>query len=113
MTMLRFLRARKGNVTAADAYYRKACAYREGLDLNRMETHWNLEAYEKCFAPWYPRGGIIGHSKTGSVVGLERFGCCHFADLVKELPLDVLLRLDACHMVRILAAFEADSMRTG
>lgn len=113
LTKLRFLRARKGNVAAADAYYRKACAYREELDLNRLETHWNLEAYDKCFAPWYPRGGIIGHSKTGSIVGFERFGCCCFPELVKQLPLDVLLRLDACHVNRILAAFEEDSMRTG
>lgn len=110
-TLLRFLRARKGHVGAAEGYFRQAASYRDQLKLNQLETHWNLEAYERCLAPWYVRGGIVGLSHQGGIIGLERFGRSCFPDLLKMLPWDVLVRLDAVHMVRTLAAFEEDSLR--
>lgn len=112
-TLLRFLRARKGNVPAAEAYFRQACRFRQAFDLNRLETHWNLEAYSRCFAPWWVRGGIIGHGLQGQIVGFERFGRSNLPELLEMLPVDVLQRLDAVHMVGVLAAFEEDSLRTG
>mmetsp|Transcript_355 Transcript_355/g.1126 ORF Transcript_355/g.1126 Transcript_355/m.1126 type:complete len:433 (-) Transcript_355:113-1411(-) len=110
-TLLRFLRARKGNVQAAGRYFREAELYRDELDLQRMDTHWNLEAYERCFAPWWARGGIMGLGLKGQVVGLERLGRSCFPQLLEALPWKVLQRLDALHTVRVLAAFEEDALR--
>mmetsp|Transcript_84120 Transcript_84120/g.242867 ORF Transcript_84120/g.242867 Transcript_84120/m.242867 type:complete len:430 (+) Transcript_84120:85-1374(+) len=112
-TMLRFLRARKGNVAAAEAYFRKACDLRERLGLVRMEIDWDLETYEHCFAPWWTRGGLIGCGKKGQIIGFERFGRCHFPDIVRDVPWEILERLDAVHLVRTLAAMEELSMRRG
>eukprot|EP00931_Biecheleriopsis_adriatica_P114888 TRINITY_DN90769_c0_g1_i1.p1 TRINITY_DN90769_c0_g1~~TRINITY_DN90769_c0_g1_i1.p1 ORF type:complete len:425 (+),score=72.99 TRINITY_DN90769_c0_g1_i1:51-1325(+) len=110
-TLLRFLRARKGNIPAAEAYFRQAVAYRESLDWDWLDTHWNLEAFDDCFLPWWVRGGIIGHGLKGEIVGFERFGQSHFTEILSLLPWDVLQRLDASHMARTLAAFEEDAMR--
>jgi len=111
-TLLRFLRARKGDVNAADAYFRKALEYRDSLDLHEMETTWNLDAYDGYFLPWWVRGGIIGHGLNGEIVGFERFGESHFPELLRSVPWPVMQRLDASHMVRTLAAFEEDALRT-
>lgn len=110
-TLLRFLRARKGKADAAEAYLREALRYRAEMDIHRMETHWDLKAYDGCFAPWWVRGGIIGHSLEGGIVGFEKFGACCFPQLLQQLPFAALQKLDAMHMVRTLAAFEEDSMR--
>jgi len=110
-TLLRFLRARKGNVSAAAKYFRQAELYRDELGLRQMETGWDLEAYERCFAPWWARGGIVGLGLKGQVVGWERFGRCAFPHLLQVLPWEVIRRLDAVHLTRVLAAFEEDSLR--
>eukprot|EP00427_Karlodinium_veneficum_P061470 CAMPEP_0169374112 /NCGR_PEP_ID=MMETSP1017-20121227/37360_1 /TAXON_ID=342587 /ORGANISM="Karlodinium micrum, Strain CCMP2283" /LENGTH=416 /DNA_ID=CAMNT_0009472861 /DNA_START=64 /DNA_END=1311 /DNA_ORIENTATION=- len=112
-TLLRFLRARKGNVSAAEVYFRKSLAYRDEMMIPHMETTWNLEAYERCFAPWWCRGGIVGYSLKGGIVGWERFGICCFPQLLEAVPWTILQKLDTVHMVRTLAAFEEDSMRRG
>mmetsp|Transcript_27759 Transcript_27759/g.89278 ORF Transcript_27759/g.89278 Transcript_27759/m.89278 type:complete len:450 (+) Transcript_27759:81-1430(+) len=113
-TLLPFLRARKGSVKNAEAYYRKAVEYRyDRLRMHELDTHWNLEAYERILAPWWTRGGILGHGLKGQVVGFERFGRCRFAELLDAIPWEILLRLDAVHMQRTLAAFEEDSLRRG
>mmetsp|Transcript_48338 Transcript_48338/g.142648 ORF Transcript_48338/g.142648 Transcript_48338/m.142648 type:complete len:329 (-) Transcript_48338:29-1015(-) len=112
-TMWRFLQARKGNVEGAEAYFRKAVAFRDSLNLDELDTSWDLEAYERCFAPWWCRGGILGHGKSGQVVGLERCGLSGFPELSLKLPWEVLVRMDAVHIVRSLAAFEEDALRRG
>mmetsp|Transcript_72330 Transcript_72330/g.150909 ORF Transcript_72330/g.150909 Transcript_72330/m.150909 type:complete len:435 (+) Transcript_72330:189-1493(+) len=113
-TLLPFLRARKLNVKVAEAYFRKAVDYRRNtLVVHEMETRWNLEALERVLAPWWPRGGILGHSKKGQVVGYERFGRCRFADVLGQIPMDLMLKLDAVHMQRTIAAMEEDSLRRG
>jgi len=111
-TLLRFLRARKGNLASTEAYFRQAAAYRhDELRLHELDTCWNLDAYERCLAPWWTRGGILGHGLRGQVIGFERFGQCRFPELLETLPFEVLKRLDAVHMQRTLAAFEEDAMR--
>lgn len=110
-TLIRFLRARKGDVHKAADYYRQARRYRDSIDLDGVDERWNLEVFERCFAPWWARGGVVGHSHEGGIVGWERFGRCGLADVIEHVPWEVLQKLDAVHMVRVLAAFEEDSMR--
>lgn len=112
-TMIRFLRARKGNLKAAEVYFRQTVAYRKEVGLDRsLEDTWNLQAYEQCLAPWVQRGGIVGVSKEGGVIGWERVGISDFPQLVEVLPSEHVQKLDAIHMTRTLAAFEENALVT-
>jgi len=112
-TLYRFLKARKGDVAAAEAYFRKSRSFREELKTDEMDTHWNLEAYERLFAPWWCRGGLVGTGLNGQPVGLERLGRSRFPEILAKVPWDVIQRLDALFIVRLLAAFEEDAMARG
>lgn len=112
-TLLRFLRAEKGKVIKANKKIREAIAWIEENDvLNAIDT-WNLEAYEKCLAPWWLSGGFLGHGLHGEPVALERLGRCSWPKLSNRLDFEVLKKLDIIHCRRCLAALEEDSIRRG
>lgn len=112
-TLLRFLRAEKGKVVKANKKMREAIAWIEENDvLNAIDT-WNLEAYEKCLAPWWLSGGFLGHGLHGEPVALERLGRCSWPKLSNRLDFEVLKKLDIIHCRRCLAALEEDSVRRG
>jgi len=46
-------------------------------------------------------------------VALERIGHCHFPNLVKAIPWEVLLRIDVVSCNRLLGALEEDALRRG
>jgi len=111
--MLRFLRARKGDVNAAEKYFRKAMTYHKEWDIEGVFTRWNLEAYEQVMAPWWLSGGFLGHSKKGEAVAYERIGCCNWPKLIERVPWEVIIKLDIVHLRRSHAALEEDALRRG
>lgn len=112
-TLLRYLRARNGNVAEAEKLIRRAVQWRAKHDIDRVFTHWNLAAYERCLQPWFLSGGFLGHSRTGQPVAYERLGRAHFAKLSASLPWDDLLKCDIVHCERCVAAMEEDAIRRG
>jgi len=109
-TLLRFLSARKGNVEKAEILLREAAAWRKEMDIDRVFTHWNLEAYERCLAPWWLSGGLVP-GRWGQPVGFEYIGRCNFPRLLASLPWEAILRIDIVHCQRVLAALEEYALR--
>lgn len=112
-TLLRFLRAEKGKVQKAEKKLREAISWMEEHDVLNAFVTWDLEAYEKCLAPWWLSGGFLGHGLQGEPVALERLGRCSWPKLCNKLDLKVLRKLDIVHCRRSLAALEEDSIRRG
>jgi len=112
-TLLRYLRARKGNAAAAIASFRSAAQWRDSLGVNRALKDWNLRAYEECLAPWWLSGGVLGLSRQGEPVAWERLGGCNLPSLLQRLSFDDIQKLDAVHIMRSLALLEEHSMRSG
>jgi len=113
-TMLRFLRARKGDVNAAEIYFRKAMRYWNEIGgAGFFNGGLRLEAYEECLSPWWLSGGLLGHGRRGEVVALERLGRCSFAKLFEIFPMEDIKKLDAVHLLRSLAAIEEDALKRG
>ncbi|CAJ1367907.1 unnamed protein product [Effrenium voratum] len=113
LTLMRFLRAEKGKVHKAEKKIRDAISWMEENDVLNALDKWNLEAYEKCLAPWWLSGGFLGHGLQGEPVALERIGRCSWPKLCARLDFEVLKRLDIVHCRRSLAALEEDSLRRG
>jgi hypothetical protein len=111
MTLLRYLRAQKYNVKEAEKQLRDSARWRVEMDIDRVFTHWDLEAYERCLAPWWLSGGLVGHGKNGEPVAIERIGHCHFPNLLKAVPFEVMMRMDIVHCQRCVAALEEDAIR--
>jgi len=110
-TLLRFLRARQGDVQLAATLFREAAAWRQTQDVNRALTHWNLDALEQCLAPWWPSGGFLGFGLNGEPLAFERIGRCDFPRLTDTLPFEILLKIDLVQCMRSLGALEEDAMR--
>jgi len=110
-TLLRFLRARKGNVHLAAQLFREASTWRLTHDVNKALTNWNLSALEQCLAPWWPSGGLLGFGIHGEPIAFERLGRCDFPRLTKTLPFELLLKMDMVHCMRAMGALEEDAMR--
>jgi len=110
-TLLRFLRARKGDVAKAETLLRSAADFKRRNDVDNVFRSWNLAAYEQCLAPWWLSGGFVGHGRKGEPVALERLGRCNFAKLITTMPFDVLQKLDIVHSMRCLAGLEEDALR--
>merc|ERR1719343_1238686 len=113
VTLHRFLKAKKWNVRNAEKQLRQAAAHRKEWDIDRVFTHWNLKAYERCLARYWLSGGFIGHGKNGEPVAIERIGRCRWPQLSQKLPWEVLMRIDIVHCLRSLAAIEEDALRRG
>jgi len=112
-TLVRYLRGNKWNVDKAEEQLRTAASWRQQCDMDQIFTRWDLEAYERCLAPWWLSGGFLGHTRHGQPVALERIGHCHFPNLVKAIPWEVLLRIDVVSCNRLLGALEEDALRRG
>jgi len=112
-TLLRYLRARRGNAAATASYFRSAAQWRDSLGVNRALKDWNLRAYEESLAPWWLSGGVLGQGRRGEPVAWERFGGCHLPNLLSQLSFDDVMKLDIVHTMRSLAALEEYSMQSG
>lgn len=112
-TLLRFLRARKGSVEAAERYLREHLNFRKEWDIDRMFTHWNLEAFEQRLAPWWLSGGYMGWSRANEAVAYERIGAANWRKLCTLLPWETIVKLDLVHGQRCLAAMEEEALRRG
>jgi len=112
-TLLRYLRARKGDPVAAIVYFRSAAQWRDSLGVDRALKDWNLRAYEESLAPWWLSGGVLGLSRQGEPVAWERMGGCHLPRLLQQLSFDDIMKLDIVHCMRSLASLEEYSMRSG
>merc|ERR1712060_512220 len=87
--------------------------WRQRNDVERAFTHWDLNIYERCLAPWWPSGGFIGHGREGEPVVLERLGQCHWSSIYDNVPLNVLEKMEIVHTLRTLAGCEEDAARRG
>eukprot|EP00929_Paragymnodinium_shiwhaense_P000127 TRINITY_DN10035_c0_g1_i1.p1 TRINITY_DN10035_c0_g1~~TRINITY_DN10035_c0_g1_i1.p1 ORF type:complete len:493 (+),score=104.22 TRINITY_DN10035_c0_g1_i1:102-1580(+) len=112
-TLLRFIRARKGNVEKAEYYLREAAKWYEKYDIHNVFTTWNLDVYEKFLRPYWLSGGLMGHGKNGEPVGWERIGKCHWPKLCAAVPFEAWLKVDQTHCMRCMAALEEDALRRG
>jgi len=112
-TLQRYLRARKGNVPAAERYFRAAFEWRQARGVERCLVEWNLEVYERCLAPWWLSGGLLGHGLRGEQVGYERMARCNWPRLMNIMPWEHIEKIDIVHCMRSLAALEEDCLRTG
>eukprot|EP00930_Biecheleria_cincta_P089890 TRINITY_DN7922_c0_g3_i1.p1 TRINITY_DN7922_c0_g3~~TRINITY_DN7922_c0_g3_i1.p1 ORF type:complete len:417 (+),score=79.47 TRINITY_DN7922_c0_g3_i1:75-1325(+) len=110
-TLLRYLRARKFDLVAAEKQLREAVAWRQKHNLETVFTHWNLEAFHDCLGPWYHSGGILGHGKNGQPIAYERLGRANFPKLAASMPFELLLKCDMVHSLHCVAALEEDSIR--
>jgi len=111
--LYRVLRAAGGNVNVAAQRLRQADKFRRDHDMDRALSHWDLEAYEECLKPWWVSGGFLGHGREGQPVAYERLGACNWPRLCKQLPWDLIQKLDVVHIQRVLAAMEEDTLRRG
>jgi len=110
-TLVRYLRARNGNVAEAEKLLRDTVKWRTKHDIDQLFTHWNLAAYEECLKPWYLSGGLFGHGRSGHPVAYERLGRAKYAKLTAMIPFDLMLKCDIVNCERIVAALEEDAMR--
>jgi hypothetical protein len=111
--LIRYLKARQWSVKAAEEYFRKAADWRDAHDVPNVFTSWNLEAYEKCLAPWWLSGGFFRHGLRGEQIAYERLAITRFEKLFEIMPWEEIEKLDIVHCMRSLAALEEDSLRTG
>lgn len=112
-TLLRYLRARQGNVAEAEKLIRETIQWRVKHGIDQVFTNWNLAAYERCLQPWYLSGGLFGHGRRGQPIAYERLGRAKFAKLSAMIPFDVLLKCDIVNCERIVAALEEDATARG
>mmetsp|Transcript_136574 Transcript_136574/g.272378 ORF Transcript_136574/g.272378 Transcript_136574/m.272378 type:complete len:450 (+) Transcript_136574:80-1429(+) len=111
--LLRILRSVGGNVTEAEQKARQANKFRGDHDMDCALSHWDLEAYEECLQPWWPSGGFLGHGRDDQPVAYERLGACNWPRLCRQLPWDLIQKLDVVHIQRCLAAVDEDALRRG
>lgn len=112
-TLLRYLRARKYDLAAAEKQLRDAVAFRQKHNLQTVFTDWNLEAFHDCLGPWWHSGGLFGHGKNGQPIAYERLGRANFPKLAAAMPFDLLLKCDMVHSLHCVAAIEEDAIRRG
>lgn len=110
-TLLRYLRARKGDLQQAEKLFRAGAEYRSKYDIDAALQTWNLEAYERCLAPWWLSGGFAGRGLKGEPVAIERLGRCNFPFLVENVDWETLVKIDIVHCQRAIAALEEDAVR--
>lgn len=111
ITMLKYIRARKGNVDAAADMYRKAMRRRDDLGYEpnfRLGTlddslHRRLDAY------WKPVG-LLGLDRDGDPVLWERLGICDVGALAR-FPKDFIIKHEVYTMTRIQQAMEELMLR--
>jgi len=111
--LYRALRWAGGNVKLAAQQLRQADKFRREHDMDRALSQWDLEAYEECLKPWWVSGGFLGHGREGQPVAYERLGACNWPRLCKQLPWDLIQKLDVVHIQRCIAAVEEDALRRG
>lgn len=111
--LVRTLRAEKGKLDKAEKRLRASIKWQEERDVANVLATWNLDAYEKCLAPWWLSGGFIGHGRGGEPVALERLGRCSWPNLQRTVDMEILQKIDIVHCIRTLAACEEDALRRG
>lgn len=73
----------------AEKKLREAIKWIEENDVLHATDTWDLEAYERCLAPWWLSGGFLGHGLQGEPVALERLGRCSWPKLCNTLDFEV------------------------
>lgn len=112
ITLLRFLRARKGNINLASEMYRKAMDLRFGpkVGFERRFRAGQLDiSIHRMLDPFWCVNGMLGFDKDGDPVLYERLGITKTA-LLANAPKEFLIRHQAYTMTRTLQALE-EAMR--
>uniref|UniRef100_A0A6V0GH43 CRAL-TRIO domain-containing protein n=1 Tax=Zooxanthella nutricula TaxID=1333877 RepID=A0A6V0GH43_9DINO len=111
VTMLRFLRARSGDVQKAAAMYRNARSWHEG---NGWEHGFRTgqiddELHRRFDAYWKPIG-LLGRDREGRPVLWDRIGT---SETGNDLPIDFLKKHEVYTMTRLQQAMEELSVADG
>jgi len=112
-TLLRYLRAQKGNIVSAEKYFREAMKFRREYDMDNMFADWDLDAYERCLGPWWVSGGLVGWSHDRRPVYYEPFGKCKWTQIIARIPKRQLIKIDLVHQMRVLGAMEEAAYEKG
>jgi len=113
ITMLRFLRARQGQVEKAAAMYQKVQRWHaeSGLE-NGFRTGQIDDTLHKQFDDHWKAIGLLGRDRDGSPVFWERIATADTSTLV-QVDLDFVWRHEVYSMTRILQAMEELRKRDG
>jgi len=118
VTLLRFLRARNGNVQKAAALFRDAMQWRAEFDLDNRLKAWRQE-WQECVTPRakllkrYNFIALLGKDKWGLPTYICRFGQGDPGGLVREVGADILLLHNLNHLEQQFAAAQELMLSTG
>lgn len=115
--MLRFLRARKGDIQKTVDMYVAAMAFREGSGRGQgLERDFRLNVlddtlHRRLDSHWPPTA-ILGRDRDGDFIYWNRIGLGN-CDFLAEAPVEFLVKHEVYSITRILQAMEEQSRRQG
>jgi hypothetical protein len=111
VTMLRYLRARKGDVDAAASMYRISMKWREDTLLESGFRDGTIDdSLHQRFSSYWPPIGLMGRDKEGDAIYWIRVGAAEIGSLL-EPPMEFLYRHEVFTLTRIVQALEELSQR--
>lgn len=113
VTLLRFLRARPGDVSKATEMYRSAMERRVGSGLEkafRLDTI--DDSLHRRYDPYWRPIGFLGFDRDGDPIVWESLGSVPISN-VTDLPTDFVLRHEVYSQVRLQKALEELMLKLG
>jgi len=108
-TMLRFLRARSGNVQKAADQYRKAVAYRVRYDIDAIFLNTDPRGYRMLAPYWWPAGHLL-RDRDGDTCVYMRLGRVHIKS-IKLLEYDTLAHNERLGLEALIRNMHWDAER--
>lgn len=106
VTMIRFLRARKGSVDAAADMYRKAMSWRESVKWeHRWRANTKCDMLHKRVDSFWPPSALLGTDLDDDPIYYLRPGLISM-DFLEQVPLDFLVQHEVYVITRIMQAME-------
>lgn len=111
ITMLRYLRARQGNLDKAASMYRNTQEWHLQTDLERRFRLREIdETIHQRFDDYWKLVGLVGRDRDGSPVLWERIGQSHAATITR-VPHEFIQRHEVYSMTRLMQSMEELSFR--
>lgn len=111
VTMLRYLRARKGDVEVAASMYKISMEWRERTLLERGFRDGTInDSLHQRFSSYWPPIGLMGRDKEGDAIYWIRAGVVGMESML-DAPMEFLYRHEVFTLTRILQALEELSQR--
>jgi len=113
VTMLRYLRARKGDLEAAASMYKMSMEWRERTLLESGFRDGTIDdSLHQQFSSYWPPTGLMGCDREGDAIYWNRAGASDIGSLL-EVPMEFLYRHEVFTLTRIVQALEELSQRQG